>query len=404
MKDIYVMNILMIAPQPFFTPRGTPLSVLHRINTLSNLGHHIDLVTYHLGKTISFDNVSYYRIPKIPFIKKISVGPSKRKIILDYFVFMKSIKLLVKNNYDVVHTHEEAGFFGYWLAKIFNTLHLYDMHSSLPQQLTNFKFTRLRILIKLFEGLETRTIQNSQALITICPELYNYVKQNYPEKKQWLIENVADNNMVFGEPEIDKEEFKNKYRLNSKTTILYAGTFEHYQGLDLLIEASKDVVKNIKDITFLLVGGNPDQVNHYRSVVKKNNLSDYFVFSGQVVPELVPRFVEMADVLVTPRIEGNNTPLKIYSYLRSGKPIVATNHMTHTQVLDESVAVLTDCDPQSFSKGLFKILSDKKLKQTIVANAKALAEEKYSYQAYVKKTRDIYEYLKQVKIMTGEKQ
>ncbi|MBC8181203.1 glycosyltransferase [candidate division KSB1 bacterium] len=398
------MNILMIAPQPFFTPRGTPLSVLHRINTLSKLGHHIDLVTYHIGKTIPFENVNYYRIPKIPFIKKISVGPSKRKIIIDYFVFVKSIKLLVKNKYDVVHTHEEAGFFGYWLAKIFNTMHLYDMHSSLPQQLTNFKFTKLKILIKLFEGLEKRTIENSAALITICPELYNYVEQNYPEIKQWLIENVADNSTVFGEPEIDEKEFKNKYRLNSNTIILYAGTFEPYQGLDLLIEASKDVVKNKKDVTFLMVGGNPDQVAHYRSLVENNNLSDNFVFSGQVAPELVPRFVELADVLVTPRIEGNNTPLKIYSYLRSGKPIVATNHMTHTQVLDESVAVLTECDALSFSKGLINILNDNKLKQSIVANAKNLAKEKYSYQAYVKKTQDIYEYLEQVKISTGEKQ
>ncbi len=398
------MNILMIAPQPFFTPRGTPLSVLHRINTLSKLGHHIDLVTYHIGKTIPFDNVDYYRIPNLPFIKKISVGPSKRKIILDYFIFMKSIKLLVKNEYDVVHTHEEAGFFGYWLAKIFNTLHLYDMHSSLPQQLTNFKFTKLKILIKLFEGLEERTIENSAALITICPELYNYVEGNYPDKKQWLIENVADNSTVFGEPKIDEKDFKNKYKLNSNTIILYAGTFEPYQGLDLLIESSKDVIENKKNVTFLMVGGNPDQVNYYQGLVKKNNLSDHFIFSGQVVPELVPRFVEMADVLVTPRIEGNNTPLKIYSYLRSAKPIVATKHMTHTQVLDESVAVLTECDPLSFSNGLLKILSDDKLKQSIVANAKNLAEKKYSYQAYIKKTHDIYEYLEQVKISTGEKQ
>jgi hypothetical protein len=71
------MKILMIAPQPFFQPRGTPISVLHRLNTLSKLGHKIDLVTYHLGQNIPFENVNYHRIPNIPFIKKINVGPSK---------------------------------------------------------------------------------------------------------------------------------------------------------------------------------------------------------------------------------------------------------------------------------------------------------------------------------------
>ena len=142
-----------------------------------------------------------------------------------------------------------------------------------------------------------------------------------------------------------------------------------------------------------MVGGNPDQVDLYRNKVDKYNLSKYFIFSGQVVPEMVPRFVEIADILVTPRIEGNNTPLKIYSYLRSGKPIVATNHTTHTQVLDRSVAVLTDCNSRSFSDGLLKVIKDNKLKETITENAKRLAEEKYSYEVYLEKTRGIYEYL-----------
>ncbi|OQX95767.1 hypothetical protein B6I21_03735 [candidate division KSB1 bacterium 4572_119] len=387
------MKILMIAPQPFFTPRGTPLSVLHRLNTLSKLGHEIDLVTYHIGKTIPFENVNYFRIGKIPFIKRISVGPSKRKIIVDLFVFFKSLRLLFKNKYDVIHTHEEAGFFGTWFSKWFGIPHLYDMHSSLPQQLTNFKFTKLKFLIKIFEKLENSTIENARAVITICPELFNYVNERWPDKKQQLIENVADNSMVFGEPEIDETELREKYELNSKTIILYAGTFEPYQGLDLLIESGKSVISKTKNVTFLLVGGNPDQVTHYSQQVKKNNLKDYFVFTGQVVPEMVPKFVDLADILVTPRIEGNNTPLKIYSYLRSGKPIVATNHMTHTQVLNDDVSVLTGCSAESFSEGLVKIIQDDKLKEKITTNARKLADEKYSYEVYVEKLKNVYAYM-----------
>ncbi len=389
------MKILMIAPQPFFTPRGTPLSVLHRINTLSSLGHQIDLVTYHLGETIQFQNVNYYRIPKIPFIKKISVGPSKRKIIVDVFVFMKSLRLLLTNKYNVIHTHEEAGFFGIWLAKLFGTLHLYDMHSSLPQQLTNFKFTKLKSLIKIFEFLENSTIENSAAVITICPELQNYVMKNWPDKKSQLIENVADNSMVFGEPDVNKESLHQKYSLNSKTIVLYAGTFEPYQGLDLLIDSSQHVLEKFKNVSFLLVGGNPEQVKTYQEKVKDQNLSDAFVFTGQVLPEMVPKFVELADILVTPRIEGNNTPLKIYSYLRSGKPIVATNHMTHTQVLNDEVAVLTDCNAESFSNGLIKVIENARLQQQLSKKAKQLAEEKYSYQVYRQKTAAVYHYLEQ---------
>ena len=395
------MKILMIAPQPFFQPRGTPISVLHRLNTLSKLGHKIDLVTYHLGQNIPFENVNYHRIPNIPFIKKINVGPSKTKIIVDLVMIFKVLQLLLKNKYDVIHSHEEAGFFGAWLAKRFGTMHLYDMHSSLPQQLTNFKFTKLKFLIRGFERLEESTIAKSDALITICPELYNYVNELFPEKKQVLIENVADNRDVFKQ-EIPDLNIKEKYQLNSHTIILYAGTFEPYQGLDLLIESSHDVISKFKNVTFTLVGGNPNQVEHYRQQVNRKKLNDHFVFTGQVSPELVPKFLAVADILVTPRIEGNNTPLKIYSYLKSGKPIVATNHITHTQVLNDQVAVLTDCNAQSFAEGILKILTDENLRTEISKNARALAEEKYSYEAYLQKTASIYNFLEQKKRLMKE--
>ncbi len=396
------MKILMIAPQPFFQPRGTPISVLHRLNTLSKLGHEIDLVTYHMGQTIPFENVTYHRIPNIPFIKEIKVGPSKRKIIVDSFVIFKVLKLLIKNKYNVIHSHEEAGFFGSWFADLFDVMHLYDMHSSLPQQLTNFKFTKLKILIRLFEKLERRTIESSDALITICPELYNHVYELYPDKKQVLIENVVDNSDVFNNLNMKDLNLREKYKLNSNLIILYAGTFEPYQGLDLLIESSKEVLSKAKNVTFTLVGGNPEQVEHYRQQVKKNNLNDYFVFTGQVPPEMVPQFIEIADILVTPRIEGNNTPLKIYSYLRSGKPIVATKHITHTQVLNDRVAVLTECNAKSFAEGLLKVIQDENLKMEISKNAKILAEEKYSYNVYLQKTRNIYDFLEQKRKLIKE--
>ena len=91
------MKVLMIAPQPFFQPRGTPLSVLHRLNALSKLGHNIDLITYHLGEDIPIKNVTYHRIINIPFVRHIKVGPSKTKILLDVFTILKTLKLLIAN-------------------------------------------------------------------------------------------------------------------------------------------------------------------------------------------------------------------------------------------------------------------------------------------------------------------
>jgi len=386
------MKVLMIAPQPFFQPRGTPISVLHRLNTLSRLGHKIDLVTYHLGENIPIQNVTYRRMVNLPFVKKIKIGPSTTKIFLDIFLLLKSLKLLITNRYDVIHSHEEAGFFATWLAKIFGTRHLYDMHSSLPQQLTNFKYSKFKPLIKMFELLERNTITNANAVITICPELFNYVNEKFPSKKQMLIENVADNSVIFGE-EKKSLNIRDKYNVKHKTLVLYSGTLEPYQGIDLLIKSSKIVLQKNKDVVFMVVGGHADQIDQYKKMAEDYGVLDSYIFTGQVKPYEVKDYLEAADILVTPRIEGNNTPLKIYEYLRSGRPIVATNHITHTQVLDTNVSVLTEPNAKAFASGISRILNDDELKRAIIENALKLSEDKYSYQAYINKTESIYSVL-----------
>ncbi len=386
------MKTLMIAPQPFFQPRGTPFSVLHRLKALSKLGYEIDLLTYPIGEDVRIEKVRITRTASVPFIKNVAIGPSGPKVVLDAVLYAKAVSMLRKGNYDLLHTHEEAGFMGIRLARKFKLLHLYDMHSSLPQQLHNFAYSKNKLLVSVFDWLENRTIESAHAVITICPELWNYVTDKFPHKYNKLIENVADNSIVFGEQKPDPQ-FRSKFDINGEAVILYTGTFEPYQGLDLLVQASPKVVEKQKNVRFLVVGGKPEQVEQYKARVAEAGTSDYFVFTGQRPPEEIPAFMNMADILVSPRIEGNNTPLKIYSYLRSGVPIVATEHLTHTQVLNKDVAVLTAIEPADFARGIVKVLEDEKYRQSITTNARKLAEKEYSYEAYLKKTQEVYQYL-----------
>jgi len=143
----------------------------------------------------------------------------------------------------------------------------------------------------------------------------------------------------------------------------------------------------------MVVGGHADQIDQYKKMAEDYGVLDSYIFTGQVKPYEVKDYLEAADILVTPRIEGNNTPLKIYEYLRSGRPIVATNHITHTQVLDTNVSVLTEPNAKAFASGISRILNDDELKRAIIENALKLSEDKYSYQAYINKTESIYSVL-----------
>ncbi len=382
----------MVAPQPFFQPRGTPFSVLHRLKALSRLGYQVDLLTYPIGQNVDIDGVRIIRIPRVPFIEKIAIGPSKSKIVLDLVMIFKTMQVLRKGNYDLIHSHEEAGFWAAFFSRRFGIAHLYDMHSSLPQQLSNFKSTKSKLIKKAFDALENYTVDSAVAVITICPELYNYVQAQQPDKPNWLIENVADNSLVF-DREVDTAAIRSRVKTNGETAILYAGTFEPYQGIDLLIESSVAVVAKHPDARYVMVGGSPEQVRHYQDKARELQLQDHFVFTGSVPPEEVPFYVEHSDILVSPRLEGNNTPLKIYSYLRSGKPIVATDHLTHTQVLNSEVSVLTGCTADAFGAGVNSLLEDRQLGIEISKKAGLLADEKYSYDVYLKKTEEIYQFI-----------
>ncbi|GAI19713.1 unnamed protein product, partial [marine sediment metagenome] len=94
-----------------------------------------------------------------------------------------------------------------------------------------------------------------------------------------------------------------------------------------------------------------------------------------------------------PRIEGTNTPLKIFTYLKSGKPIVATNLSTHTQVLNENISMLVDSIPEGIAQGIISLLRDKELRVKMGREGKNFVEENYSYERFVEKVREIYEYI-----------
>jgi glycosyltransferase involved in cell wall biosynthesis len=374
----------MVAPEPIFEPRGTPLSVVGRLKAYSDMGHSVDLLTYSIGQDVRLPNVRIHRIAKVPGIRRIQIGPSVRKLPLDFLLMLKSAVWASTRRFDLIHTHEEAGLWGAALGRWFRMPHLYDMHSSLPQQLGNFQFTKSKNLVRLFEKMEAWVLRHSGAVVTICPDLQEHVQKRFPGKRSLLIENVVDYGMVFGEGD-RSDRIRESLGLSGKKTVLYTGTFEPYQGLDLLIESAEAVRDAVPSARFLLVGGHTEQVEYYNRKVKDKGLESVFIFTGQVPPQEVNSYIRCADALVSPRIRGTNTPLKIYAYLRSGVPIVATRLWTHTQVLDDRVAILTDADPESFGRGIVKALTDLRSAGAIRRNAKALAGERYGYPAYLEK-------------------
>ena len=107
----------MIAPEPFFEPRGTPFSEFHRIRALTALGHHVDLVTYPFGQNVAMPGLRVFRSLRPPFVERVKIGPSLAKIPLDALLALSAVRRAVTGRYDAIHSHEEGGIIGALLAR-----------------------------------------------------------------------------------------------------------------------------------------------------------------------------------------------------------------------------------------------------------------------------------------------
>lgn len=377
----------MIAPEPFFEPRGTPFSEYHRIRALLELGHTVDLVTYPFGRDVSLPGLRVFRCLRPPLVTSIGIGPSWAKIPLDALVACTSVRRALSDRYDVVHSHEEGSWFGVVIAGMLGVPHLYDMHSSLPQQLSNFSFSRSRTLTRMFSWLERFVIRRSRVVVVICPHLAEVVRGIEPGVPAVLIENApgSGDTPTAGSGDRVRQELG---LARNAPIVLYTGTFEAYQGLDLLFAAAQKVIAGSPEARFVLAGGRPDQVAAARAQADRLGIGKSVTFAGQRAAEEIPLFLDAADVLVSPRSTGTNTPLKIYQYLRAGRPIVATRLLTHTQVLNDDVAILTEPTPEDFAAGILAALSDRDRARAVGDRARELADSKYSYEAYLARTRE----------------
>jgi len=376
----------MIAPEPFFEPRGTPFSEYHRIRALLDLGHTVDLVTYPFGKDVSLPGLRIFRAARPPFVTRVKIGPSAAKLFLDVTLGFTAFRRALTQRYDAVHSHEEGAAIGVAISACQRIPHLYDMHSSLPQQLENFAFSRSALLKWAFEMLERTAIRRSRVTIVICPHLQETAQKVVPEARTVLIENAPGS----GDTPVEGSGRVIRGGLGLSPTVpmvLYTGTFEAYQGLDLLFAAAARIHRTRPDVRFVLAGGKPDQVEKARAQATAMGATG-IIFAGEQPSESIPAFLDAADVLVSPRSSGTNTPLKIYQYLRSGRAIVATRLLTHTQVLSDEVAILTGVTPEEFAQGILRALDDPAAAAHLGAAAKRLADTRYTYEAYLQRTRE----------------
>lgn len=388
------MKVLFLAPQPFFRVRGTPINVRNMLAALGEAGHQVDFVCYPWGEDVSIPGVRLLRSGRLPGMREVRPGASFARILLDILMLSKAVGLCLRHRYDVIHAVDESAFFAVWLKRLFRVRLIYDMDVSIPEQLEYSGLVRFRPLLRLAAAFERSAMRHADFVLTVCSLLSDEVRRRAPSARVVQIED-APLQPGFQEDAEGAERLRRELGIGRSPVVLYTGHFENYQGVDLLLRAMAVVRKRKRHVCCVLVGGAPEHVGRMQETVRSLDLDAHCVFTGQRPMEEMPAFMTMASVLVSPRMKGMNTALKIYTYMQSGRPIVATRLAPHTQVLDDQCALLVEPTADGIAQGILRALKEPLFGEALGREARARVASRYSLASFKHKVRTAYQGLEQ---------
>jgi glycosyltransferase involved in cell wall biosynthesis len=381
------MNVLILAPQPFYQQRGTPIAVRMLAETLASLGHQVDLLAYREGADIAIPGVALHRIPHLPLVRNVPPGPSWKKFPSDLAMFFSALRLVRSKQIHLIHAVEESAFLAMALKVLFSVPYVYDMDSSLAEQ-TMDKWKLPRLAGRMLEWMESLAIRHSMGVVAVCKALEERARACAPHHLVHCIEDVTLLQPAAGQAPNLRDELG-----ISGPLVLYVGNLESYQGIDLLLETFAAARTRCSGARLVVIGGTVAHIDHYRRRSATLGIGAETFFVGPRPLEQLDGYLRQADVLMSPRIQGRNTPMKIYSYLDSGRPVLATRLPTHTQVLDDNIAMLAAPEPLKMADGLVRLLSDPDLGRSLAERARTRVALEYSPAAFQRKVTDFYRLL-----------
>ncbi len=379
-------RVLIVTPQPFYEDRGTPIAIRYVAQALSELGICVDILAFPIGTDVAIPRVRVLRSGNPLGLRHVPIGFSRRKLALDASLWQSFRRLVRSQNYHIVHAVEEAAYMASVICPPLGQPFIYDMASAIPMELARKPIFRPRLMQRLISAAERHVI--STAAGVICSSgLGEYVVRQVPDARvsQWAY--PAHDSRVDGDRAL---AVRTELGLRpDHRVILYSGNFAAYQGIDLLLEAFRIARQSRPDLALVCVGATRQEMLTHAA--RGSTLREQQVFIVPRQPrDKIPLYLKLADYLVLPRVSADNVPLKLFDYMASGKPIVATRGTAHEPLLDDTRAFLSEPNAAALSTALLTACASSARAAVIGHAAKAFAAEHFGWDRFVEFVRTTY--------------
>jgi len=230
---------------------------------------------------------------------------------------------------------------------------------------------RPKILSRITLFFEKIVYRNVDFIVALTPKLADYVINLGADKKRVKLLLFGVDTTKF-HPVVDVSALKNILHIEKKDKIIiFIGTFFDFSGIDLFVQQFPMVLKEIPEAKLILVGGG-SLFDHIKKIIQKLNLKDNVILTGFQPFELMPEFINLADLCINPFQINEATkdiiPGKIYQYLACAKPVLATPLQGMKELLpDENYGVFYS-DIDDFAKKTIILLKNQELMKNVGFN------------------------------------
>lgn len=355
------MKILVVAPTPFFSDRGTHIRILEEALALEKLGHQITIATYHIGKEIDGEidtKIDVRRIRRLLFwYKKLEAGPDWQKIILDIMLIRKVFYLARTQKPDLIHGHLHEGVLIGWIVQkilFWRKMSLVsDFHGSLTGEMVSHGYLRVG-LKKIFQKIEKFINGLGDYAIVSSPEGLDGVARARREKN---CEVVLDGTRLQTFNEVkNKNEIRYELELpKDKFIVGYTGGLVANKGVEYFLEAIGLVLQRRADV-FFLVGGFP--AHPVEKFIKKNKLEKFVRLISPLDYFKLPEILNACDVAVDPKnLDTNQASGKMLNYMSAGLPVVCFDKPNNRNYLGAGGYYCPEISSREIANGILYFLN-----------------------------------------------